>query len=73
MNSVTNTALLKEKVDSSGLRTAFIVESLGISRAGWYRKLSGKSPFTAEQIQIMCDILHITSLREKEEIFFASA
>ena len=49
-----------------------VAEKLGISRAGWYRKLNGKSPFTAEQIQIMCDILHITSLREKEDIFFAS-
>lgn len=69
---MTNTKLLKEKVESSGLRTGFIAERLGISRAGWYRKLKGKSPFTAEQIQIMCDILHITSLREKEDIFFAS-
>lgn len=69
---MTNTVLLEEKVRSSGLKTKFIAEKLGISRAGWYRKLNGKSPFTAEQIQIMCDILHITSLREKEDIFFAS-
>ena len=69
---MTNTKLLGEKVRNSGLRTSYIVDSLGISRAGWYRKLNGKSPFTAEQIQIMCNILHITSLREKEDIFFAS-
>lgn len=69
---MTNTELLGEKVKNSGLRTSYIVDSLGISRAGWYRKLNGKSPFTAEQIQIMCNILHITSLREKEDIFFAS-
>ena len=69
---MTNTKLLGEKVKNSGLRTSYIVDSLGISRAGWYRKLNGKSPFTAEQIQIMCNILHITSLREKEDIFFAS-
>ena len=69
---MTNTELLAKRVKESGLRTAFIAEKLGISKAGWYRKLKGKSPFTAEQIQIMCEILHITSLREKEEIFFAS-
>ena len=69
---MTNTKLLGEKVRNSGLRTSYIVDSLGISRAGWYRKLNGKSPFTAEQIQIMCNILHITSLREKEDIFFAT-
>ena len=69
---MTNTELLAEKVKESGLRTAFIADKLGISKAGWYRKLKGKSPFTAEQIQIMCEILHIKSLREKEDIFFAS-
>lgn len=69
---MTNTELLAKKVKENGLRTAFIAEKLGISKAGWYRKLKGKSPFTAEQIQIMCEILHITSLREKEDIFFAS-
>lgn len=69
---MTNTELLAKKVKENGLRTAFIAERLGISKAGWYRKLKGKSPFTAEQIQIMCEILHITSLREKEDIFFAS-
>ncbi len=69
---MTNTALLEKKVKESGLRTSYIHERLGISRAGWYRKLKGKSPFTAEQIQIMCEILHIKSLREKEDIFFAS-
>lgn len=69
---MTNTELLAKKVKENGLRTAFIADKLGISRAGWYRKLKGKSPFTAEQIQIMCEILHITSLREKEDIFFAS-
>ena len=68
---MTNTELLREKVKESGLRTTFIVTKLGISRAGWYRKLDNKSPFTAEQIQIMCEILHITNLREKEKIFFA--
>lgn len=69
---MTNVVVLKEKVRNSGLRNTFIADKLGISRAGWYRKLNGESPFTAEQIQIMCELLHITSLREKEDIFFAS-
>jgi len=69
---MTDVALLKEKVQNSGLKASFIAEKLKISRAGWYRKLNGKSQFTAEQIQIMCNVLHITSLREKEDIFFAS-
>lgn len=68
---MTNVGLLKDKVVKSGLRSDFIAERLGISRATWYNKLNGKSPFTAEEIKRLCDTLHITSLREREEIFFS--
>lgn len=69
---MTNVELLKDKVVNSGMTHTFIADKLGISRGSWYRKLNGKSSFTAEQIQILCSLLHITSLREKEEIFFVS-
>jgi antitoxin component HigA of HigAB toxin-antitoxin module len=68
---MTNVELLKEKVAKSGLKSSFIAESVGISRGSWYNKLNGKSPFTAEEIKKLCDTLHITSLREREEIFFS--
>lgn len=68
---MTNVELLDKKIKENGLRTSYIVEKLGISRAGWYRKRKGLSPLNAEQIQILCNILHITSLREKEDIFFS--
>lgn len=68
---MTNVELLKEKVAKSGLKTAFIAESIGISRASWYNKLNGKTKFTAEEIKKLCDALRITSLREREEIFFS--
>lgn len=68
---MTNVELLKEKVADSGLKTAFIVKHLGVSRATWYNKLNGKTPFTAEEIKKLCDTLRITSLREREDIFFS--
>lgn len=68
---MTNVELLKEKVAKSGLKSAFICESIGISRGAWYNKLNGKTQFTAEEIKKLCDALHITSLREREEIFFS--
>ena len=68
---MTNVELLKEKVAKSGLKTVFIAESIGISRASWYNKLNGKTKFTAEEIKKLCDTLRITSLREREEIFFS--
>ena len=68
---MTNVDLLRRKVEDSGLRSAYIAEKVGISRTAWYNKLNGKAPFTAEQIQRLCNVLHITSLREKEDIFFS--
>lgn len=67
---MTDVVLLNKKIEESGLKTKVFYERLGISRAAWYLKRSGKSPFTVREIQILCDILGITSLREKEHIFF---
>ena len=69
---MTDVALLKEKIVESGMKQKAIYERLGISKTMWFYKLNGRYPFTAEQIQVLCDILRITSLREKERIFFAN-
>lgn len=69
---MTDIDALKAKVDASGLKAKFIYEKLGISKASWYKKLKGESPLTVAEIQILCDILGITSLREKEHIFFCN-
>lgn len=68
---MTNVELLNKKVEESGLKSAYIAKRLGISRASWYNKIKGKSQFTAGEIKELCDVLHIKSLREKEEIFFS--
>ena len=68
---VTDVVLLNNKVEESGLKAKAIYDRLGISKASWYLKRAGKRPFTAQEIQQLCDILRITSLREKERIFFS--
>ena len=70
---MTDIEMLKRKVEDSGLRARFIYEKLGISKASWYNKLNGKSPFNVAEIQILCEVLGITSLREKEHIFFRAS
>lgn len=69
---MTDVALLKKKIAESGMKQTAIYQRLGISKTMWFYKLNGRYPFTAEQIQVLCDVLRITSLREKERIFFAS-
>lgn len=68
---MTNVELLKERVKESGLKSAYIAERLGISRSAWYNKLKGDSKFTTDEVKALCYILRITSLREREDIFFS--
>ena len=68
---MTNSVLLKKKIRTSGLKIGFIAEELKTSYAWFNKKVSGEVPFKAYEIQILCDLLNITDLEEKESIFFA--
>lgn len=68
---MTNTALLKKKIGASGLKLGFIAEKLGISYHWLNKKISGEVDFKAYEIQILCNLLGIDNLEEKDKIFFA--
>lgn len=68
---MTNTALLEDKISQSGLKKTYLAEKVGLSLAGFRNCCINKAEFKARQIQILCDELKITSLKEKEAIFFA--
>lgn len=68
---MTNSALLREYIEKSGLKISFIAESIGVSRAALWKKLNNRSSFNQYEIERLCNILDIKSLRVKEEIFFA--
>lgn len=68
---MTNADLLKKKIEERGVTQEFIRKELGISRFTWYKKRDGILDFKASEIQILCKVLGITALREKEQIFFA--
>lgn len=67
---MTDWELLEKKIDESGLRRSFVYESVGISRSGWNHKKKSNGDFTQTQIVKLCDVLRITRLSEKEQIFF---
>ena len=69
---MTDVVLLKKKIEESGLKNKAIAIRLGISRTTWYYKRNNITPLTADEIRTLCEMLHITSLREKEKIFFAN-
>lgn len=68
---MTNTELLEKKISESGKKKIFLAKKVGLSLAGFRNCVTNKSEFKASQIDTLCEELNITSLVEKEAIFFA--
>ena len=65
-----DTQLLEEKIKESGKKYGYLAEKLGISRQYFRMKCKNKADFTNKETDILCRELGITSLTEKEKIFF---
>lgn len=68
---MTNTKLLNELIQQSGLKKVFIAEKVGLTPVGLHNCITGKSEFKASHIGILCDLLGIKDLELKEAVFFA--
>lgn len=68
-----NTELLEDKIKKSGKKITYLAEKCGLSYAGFRNCVTNKAEFKSSHIDILCEELNITSLREKETIFFAKA
>ena len=69
---MTNTYELEKLITDSGLKKSHIAKVVGLSRQCLNNKVKNRSPFTSTEISKLCDVLNITSLKEKERIFFGS-
>ncbi len=70
---MTNSSMLKEKIQDSGLIKAWILRQLGIKSYATLRaKINNKSNFTASEIDKLCEILNINR-SQREAIFFAKS
>ncbi len=65
-----DTERLEELVTESGKKKSFLAESLGITVQSLRRKFDNKADFKTSEVQTLCQQLGITSLEEKEKIFF---
>lgn len=65
-----DTLNLEKKIQKSGLKTAFIINQLGISRQALDLKKKNKRKFRIAEIYVLCDLLHIPT-DERQAIFFA--
>lgn len=68
---MTNTKLLREKIDKSGYKMGYIASQIGITPQGFYLKLNNTHQFKAAEIQMLCKLLDIDS-EEMKAIFFAT-
>lgn len=66
---MTNTELLRAKVDQSGYKIRFIAEKVGITYQGLLNKINNRSEFRASEIQALYDLLKLTE-KERVSIFF---
>ncbi len=69
---MTNTKALEEIIDKSGYKKSYIAKVIGLkSTFGLSKKIRNESEFKATEINALCELLGITSLEEKDRIFFA--
>lgn len=68
---MTDTDILQEKIEKSGLKLSYIAKEMGISRTSLYKKIRNQTPFDQYEIDDLCNVLGIT-LTEKELIFFGN-
>ena len=67
---MTNTPLLEEFIKKSGYKKSFLASALGISRYCFMLKCNNKSEFTANEIELLCQLLNI-NVKDRMAIFFA--
>lgn len=68
---MTNTKLLIQFINNSGLKKGKIAEMLGISLFTLKRKIENETEFKQSEIQKLCKLLNINTAAEKESVFFA--
>ena len=67
-----NKVLLKKKIASEGFTQAMIAELLGVCQNTFSNKINGISNFSTEQATKICNVLNISSDKEKSDIFLDS-
>ena len=68
---MTNTELLRKRIDQSGYKMSFIAQKLKLPYQGLLNKINNKSEFKASEIQVLSDILALSD-NDKAAIFFAA-
>ena len=66
-----DTKLLNEYIDRSGLKINYLAKNIGRSRYGFMQKRDNINEFLPSEIEKLCILLKISSLEERDRVFFA--
>lgn len=67
--TVTDTELLRKKIQDSGLKLRFVAEKIGITYYGLLKKMNNETEFKASEIQVLHALLRLSE-EERNAIFF---
>lgn len=62
----TNTEMLDKMIEDSGLKISYLADKCGLSRAGFHKKRTGQTEWTAPEIAVLRSELHMTLTQAKE-------
>lgn len=66
---MTNTTMLRKKIDDSGYKVSFIAKKCGLTYQGFMKKVNNESEFKASEIQILKELLNLSD-EDSNAIFF---
>ena len=66
-----DTQLLDISIQESGKTKSYLAKKCGISLQAFRLKRKNISPFTSDEVNVLCDELDIKALTRKEKIFFS--
>lgn len=68
---MTNTALLDQYIKAKGLKYSYLAAQLHITVGTFRLKRRNQAEFKPSEIQILCDLLGLTTKTQRESVFFA--
>ena len=68
-SKMTNTELLREKIDTCGFKLVYVAKQVGVSYQAFLKKLNNETEFKTSEVMILKELLHLTD-DEVMEIFF---
>lgn len=68
---MTDTKILNARIEELGIKKKKLAAELGITQSSLWQKMNNVREFKASEINALCSLLSISSLQDKEKIFFA--